>query len=102
MLRITSTEEAIVVLEDTAINMSEVDAMLRYAETNEPIHLRDDADLKAIVQAYGRILKTRWFQRVWCLHEFNIGNKHVFLVPVCRSQDKSLTEDSGNSDGTSD
>lgn len=98
MLRITSTElhgKSSLYLEDTAINKSKVDAILRYAETNEPIHLWDETDLKAITQVYGRILKARWFQRAWCLHEFKTSNKHFFLVPVCRSQEKSLTEDPG-------
>ena len=89
-----AARKVIVVLEDTAISKSEVDAILRYAETNEPMHRRDDTDLKAIAQAYGRILKARWFQRAWCLHEFNTSNKHVFLVPVCQSHGTSLMEDS--------
>lgn len=88
-----AARKVVVVLEDIACTESEVDALIRYAETNKPMHLRDDADLKAIAQAYGRILKARWFQRAWCLHEFNTTNKHVFLVPVCKSYEKSVMED---------
>lgn len=89
-----AARKVIVVIEDAAISKSEMDAILRYAETNEPMHVRDEADLKLIAQAYGRILKARWFQRAWCLHEFNTSNKHVFLVPVCQSHEKQLTKDS--------
>ena len=87
-----AARKVIVVLEDTAISRSEVDAIFRYVETNKPMHLREDTDLKAIAQAYGRILKARWFQRAWCLHEFNTSKKHVFLVPVCQSHEDTLTE----------
>ena len=41
-----AARKVIVVIEDAAISESEVDAMLHYAETNEPTHRRDDADLK--------------------------------------------------------
>ncbi len=89
-----AARKVVVVIEDTAISESEVDAILRYAETNEPMHRRDDTDLNMIAQAYGRILKARWFQRAWCLHEFNTSDKHVFLVPVCQSHEKPMMEDS--------
>lgn len=87
-----AARKVIVVIEDVAVTESEVDAILRYAERNEPMHRRDDSDLKMIAQGYGKILKARWFQRAWCLHEFNTSNKHVFLVPVCQSHEKPLTE----------
>ena len=89
-----AARKVVVVIEDTAISESEVDAILRYAETNEPMHRRNDTDLNMIAQAYGRILKARWFQRAWCLHEFNTSDKHVFLVPVCQSHEKPMMEDS--------
>lgn len=89
-----AARKVIVIIEDAAISESEVDAILRYAEKNEPMHRRDEADLRLIAQAYGRILKARWFQRAWCLHEFNTSNKHVFLVPVSQSHEKPLTKDS--------
>lgn len=73
-----AARRVIAVLEDIAISKSEIDAILRYAETNEPMHRRDDTDLEAMAQAYGRILKARWFQRAWCLHEFNTSNRHGF------------------------
>ena len=90
-----AARKVIVVLEDIAISELEMGAILRYAETNKPMHLLEDADLKAIGQAYGRILKARWFQRAWCLHEFNTSKKHVFLVPVCQSHEIPSTDDSG-------
>ena len=88
-----AARKVIVVLEDIAISKSGMDAILRYAETNKPTHLRDDSDLKEIGQAYGMILKARWFQRAWCLHEFNTSNKHVFLVPVSQSHEVQMTQD---------
>lgn len=97
-----AARRVIAVLEDIAISKSEMDAILRYAETNEPMHRRDDTDLEAMAQAYGRILKARWFQRAWCLHKINTSNKPVFLVPVCQSYEKLIDERLGDNHGTSD
>ncbi|KAL8702788.1 MAG: hypothetical protein Q9201_004043 [Fulgogasparrea decipioides] len=77
-----SARKVVVVLEDIAFSHTDVDLMLRYAN-NEPTSREvSEIELDKLAAAFVKIVTARWSDRAWCLHEFLMGRRHVFLVPI--------------------
>lgn len=80
-----SARKVVVAIEDVAFTISEMELMLSYAASDLPRSQRPQHDLNALSAAFQKLVKARWFQRAWCLHEFLVSRTHVFLIPI--SQD---------------
>lgn len=82
-----SARKVVVAIEDVAFTISEVELMLSYTDSDLPRSQWPQHDLNALSAAFQKLVKARWFQRAWCLHEFLVSRTHVFLVPI--SQDST-------------
>jgi len=74
--------KVVVALEDIALDNDEAGALSDYAKHNIPLSKRPKTQLALVAGAFGKVLQSRWLQRAWCVHEFNVGRKPVFLIPV--------------------
>ena len=77
-----SARKVIIALEDIALTTTDADLMLRYANTEAPESQISEDDRQELASAFGKITAARWFDRAWCLHEFLVSKRHVFLVPI--------------------
>lgn len=82
-----SARKVVVAIEDVAFNLSELELMLSYTSSDLPRSQWPQHDLNALSAAFQKLVKARWFQRAWCLHEFLVSRTHVFLIPI--SQDST-------------
>ena len=80
-----SARKVIVAIEDVAFTISELELMLSYTDSDLSWSQWPQHDLNALSAAFQKLVKARWFQRAWCLHEFLVSRTHVFLIPI--SQD---------------
>lgn len=87
-----AARKVVVAIEDVAFTMSEVELMLSYTASDLPRSQWPQNDLNTLSAAFQKLVKARWFQRAWCLHEFLVSRTQVFLIPI--SQD---TSESGSS-----
>ena len=77
-----SARKVVVALEDIAITTTDADLMFRYANTGAPESQIPEYDRQELATTFGKIIAARWFDRAWCLHEFLVSKRHVFLVPI--------------------
>ena len=64
--------------------------MFLYAKSDMSSDQLSEDNRDRLASAFFKIVAARWFDRVWCLHEFLVGRRHVFLISVCQ-QDSSMT-----------
>ena len=88
-----SARKVIIALEDIALSTTEMDSMFMYAASSSSNFPLPELDLDKISQAFVKIVSARWFDRAWCLHEFLVSRRHVFLVPVYRNDGQSGSMD---------
>ena len=88
-----SARKVIIALEDIALSTTEMDLMFMYATSKNSNVRFPEVDLDKISQAFAKIVSARWFDRAWCLHEFLVSRRHVFLVPVYRIDGQSGSMD---------
>ena len=87
-----SARKVVIALEDIALSSAEVDSMFLIAESGVFSNEISEDDRDRVASAFVKIVSARWFDRAWCLHEFLVGRRHTFLVPVCQQDDSgSLT-----------
>ena len=77
-----SARKVVVALEDIALTTTDADLMFRYANTGTLQSQIPEFDRQELATIFGKIVTARWFDRAWCLHEFLVGRRHVFLVPI--------------------
>ncbi|KAK0507546.1 hypothetical protein JMJ35_010069 [Cladonia borealis] len=82
--------KVVIALEDIALSSVEVNSMFLYAKSDMSRNQISEDDRDRLASAFVKIVAARWFDRAWCLHEFLVGRRHVFLIPVCQ-QDNSMT-----------
>ncbi len=81
--------KVVIALEDIALSSAEVDPMFLYAESDMSRTQMSEDDRDRLASAFVKIVAARWFDRAWCLHEFLVGRRHVFLVPVCQQNNST-------------
>lgn len=86
-----SARKVVVALEDVALSTTDVELMVKYASTESRTAMLSENEREKFAAAFVKIVSARWFDRAWCLHEFLVGRRHVFLVPIDRP---ALTETS--------
>ena len=79
-----SARKVIIALEDVALSTTDMDLMFLYATSKSLRAQFPEADREKFSQAFAKIVSARWFDRAWCLHEFLMSRRHVFLIPVYR------------------
>ena len=82
--------KVVIALEDIALFSAEVNSMFLYAKSDMSRNQISENDRDRLASAFVKIVAARWFDRAWCLHEFLVGRRHVFLIPVCQ-QDNPMT-----------
>ena len=82
--------KVVIALEDVALSSADLDPMFLYAKSDMARNEISEDDRDRLASAFVKIVAARWFDRAWCLHEFLVGRRHVFLVPVCE-QDNTMT-----------
>ena len=75
-------QKVIVALEDIALTTMDTDLMFMYASTEAFRRQTPEHDRQALASVFGKIVAARWFDRAWCLHEFLVSRRHIFLVPI--------------------
>ena len=89
-----SARKVIIALEDIALTTTDADLMLRYANSEAPESQISEDDHQELASAFGKIIAARWFDRAWCLHEFLVSKRHVFLVPIWHIGCEAVSVDS--------
>lgn len=77
-----SARKVVVALEDIALSTTDADLMLKYASIESPSSKLSESEREEFAVAFVKIISARWFDRAWCLHEFLVGRRHTFLVPI--------------------
>lgn len=82
-----SARKVVIALEDVAISSTDADLMLMYANAEGSWSQTSENERRRLALAFKKIVAARWFDRAWCLHEFLVSRRHVFLVPIWQIDD---------------
>lgn len=84
----------VIALEDIALSTDEANLMCKHATSEENILENSEEILDKLASAFLKLIAARWFDRAWCLHEFLVSKRHVFLVPICHAESPLPSEGS--------
>lgn len=82
-----SARKVVIALEDVAISSADSDLLVIYVNGECSWNQTSENDRTKLALAFKKIVAARWFNRAWCLHEFLVSRRHVFLVPIWQLDD---------------
>ena len=75
-------QKVIIALEDIALTTTDTYLMFKYVNTMGSRNQITEHDRQQLASVFCKIIAARWFDRAWCVHEFLVSRRHVFLVPI--------------------
>ena len=94
-----SARIVLVVLEDVALTEAQYHHLQAFVRPGLLHKERSNVERDAVAGAFSALVKARWFDRAWCMHEFVVSKLHVFLVPVLCEDASSTTMTIARIDG---
>lgn len=88
-----SARMVVIALEDVAISSTDAELMFTFAKAQGSWSQTSESDRRKLSLAFKEIVAARWFDRAWCLHEFLVSSRHVFLVPIWQIDDTNFRRD---------
>lgn len=88
-----SARKVVIALEDVAVSSTDAALMFMYANVEGSWSQTSENDRRKFSLAFKKIIAARWFGRAWCLHEFLVSRRHVFLVPIWQIDDANSRRD---------
>ena len=77
-----SAARVFIVIQDIELTVDEWDLFLAASDPSAGPHAYSNTETIQLSRIFTRLMSTRCLDRAWCLHEVQLGQNQMFLIPV--------------------